>query len=88
MKKHDKINSFEQDVLFMSDRVKSYFLLADQYLETSKLLLETLIQNIKTKPNYRTDKLVDVNKDEWIITENHHEPIINKDKFDEVQHLK
>ena len=29
----------------MSDRVKSYFLLADQYLETSKLLLETLIQN-------------------------------------------
>lgn len=44
----------------------------------------TLIQNIKTKPNYRTDKLIDVNKDEWIITENHHEPIISKDKFDEV----
>ena len=47
----------------------------------------TLIQNIKTKPNYRTDKLIDVNKDEWIITENHHEPIISKDKFDEVQQL-
>lgn len=47
----------------------------------------TLIQNIKTKPNYRTDKLIDVNKDEWIITENHHEPIINKDKFDEVQQI-
>ena len=47
----------------------------------------TLIQNIKTKPNYRTDKLIDVNKDEWIITENHHEPIISKDKFDEVQKL-
>ena len=46
-----------------------------------------LIQNIKTKPNYRTDKLIDVNKDEWIITENHHEPIINKDKFDEVQQI-
>ena len=29
----------------MSDRVKSYFLLADQYLETSKLLLETIIEN-------------------------------------------
>ena len=47
----------------------------------------TLIQNIKTKPNYRTDKLIDVNKDEWIITENHHEPIISKDKFDEVQQI-
>ena len=45
----------------------------------------TLIQNVKTKPNYRTDKLIDVNKDEWIIIENHHEPIISKDKFDEVQ---
>jgi len=47
----------------------------------------TLIQNIKTKPNYRTDKLIDVNKDEWIITENHHEPIISRDKFDEVQQI-
>ena len=47
----------------------------------------TLIQNIKTKPNYRIDKLIDVNKDEWIITENHHEPIISKDKFDEVQQI-
>lgn len=47
----------------------------------------TLIQNIKTKPNYRTDKLIDVNKDKWIITENHHEPIISKEKFDEVQKL-
>ena len=44
-------------------------------------------QNIKTKPNYRANKLIDVNKDEWIITENHHEPIISKDKFDEVQKL-
>lgn len=47
----------------------------------------TLIQNIKTKPNYRTDKLIDVNKDKWIITENHHEPIISKEKFDEVQKI-
>lgn len=47
----------------------------------------TLIQNIKTKPNYRTSKLIDVNKDEWIITENHHEPIIGKEKFYEVQQI-
>ena len=47
----------------------------------------TLIQNIKTKPNYRIDKLIDVNKDEWIKLANHHEPIISKDKFDEVQQI-
>lgn len=29
----------------MKDRARKYFLLADQYLETSKLLLETLINN-------------------------------------------
>ena len=46
-----------------------------------------LIQNIKTKPNYRTSKLINVNKEEWIITENHHEPIISKEKFYEVQKL-
>ena len=43
---------------------------------------------IKTKPNYRIDKLIDVNKDEWIITENHYKPIISKDKFDEVQQIR
>lgn len=47
----------------------------------------TVIQNIKTKPNYRVDKLIDVNKEEWIKLANHHEPIINKDKFAEVQNI-
>ena len=47
----------------------------------------TLIQNFKIKPNYRTDKLIDVNKDEWIITENHHEAIISKEIFDKVQNI-
>ena len=47
----------------------------------------TLIQNIKTKQNYRISKLIDVNKEEWIITENHHEPIISKEKFYEVQQI-
>lgn len=36
----------------------------------------TLIQNIKTKPNYKNSKLIDVNKEDWIKTENHHEAII------------
>ena len=44
-----------------------------------------LIQGKKKVENYRTHKLITTNKDEWIITENHHEPIISKEKFDEVQ---
>ena len=47
----------------------------------------TLIQNIKTKPNYKNSKLIDVNKEDWIKTENHHEAIISKDEFDEVQKI-
>ena len=47
----------------------------------------TLIQNIKTKPSYKNNKLIDVNKEDWIKTENHHEAIISKDKFDEVQQI-
>lgn len=47
----------------------------------------TLIQNIKAKPSYKNNKLIDVNKDDWIKTENHHEALISKDKFDEVQQI-
>ena len=46
-----------------------------------------LIQNVKVKPNYRENKLIDVNKEDWIKTENHHEAIISKDEFDEVQKI-
>ncbi len=47
----------------------------------------TLIQNVKTKLNYKTDKLVDVNRDDWIVIPNHHEPIITKEVFDKVQNV-
>ena len=46
-----------------------------------------LIQGKKKVENYRTHKLITTNKDEWIITENHYEPIISKEKFDEVQEI-
>ena len=37
--------------------------------------------------NYKNSKLIDVNKEDWIKTENHHEALISKDKFDEVQQI-
>ena len=46
-----------------------------------------LIQGKKKAENYHTHKLISTSKDEWIITQNHHEPIIQKDKFDKVQEI-
>ena len=46
-----------------------------------------LIQGKKKVESYRTHKLISTSKDKWIITENHHEPIISKDKFNKVQEI-
>lgn len=46
-----------------------------------------LIQGKKKVESYRTHKLIDANKDEWIITKNHHELIISEDKFNKVQEI-
>lgn len=46
-----------------------------------------LIQGKKKVESYRTHKLIDANKYEWIITKNHHEPIISEEKFNKVQKI-
>ena len=53
----------------------------------NRVYIGDLVQGKKKVENYRTHKLITTNKDEWIITENHHEPIISKEKFDEVQEI-
>ncbi len=47
----------------------------------------TLFQGKKRKLNYRIDKKIKLDKENWIITENHHEAIISKEKFDKVQEI-
>ena len=47
----------------------------------------TLFQGKRRKLNYRVNKKINVEKENWIITENHHEPIISKKKFDKVQEI-
>ena len=47
----------------------------------------TLFQGKKRKLNYRVDKKINIDKKNWIVTENHHEAIINKEKFDKVQEI-
>lgn len=37
--------------------------------------------------SYKVHKLVDVPKEDWIIVENSHEPIIDKETFNKVQDI-
>lgn len=47
----------------------------------------TLLQGKKRKLNYRLNKKINIDKEDWIVTENHHEAIISKEKFDKVQEI-
>lgn len=47
----------------------------------------TLFQGKKRKINYRIDKKIKLDKENWIVTENHHETIISKEDFDKVQEI-
>lgn len=52
-----------------------------------RIYVGDLIQGKKKVENYRSHKLIATKKDEWIIIENNHDPIISKDKFDKVQEI-
>ena len=47
----------------------------------------TLFQGRKRKLNYRVDKKINIDKENWIITENNYEAIISKEIFDKVQDI-
>ena len=41
----------------------------------------------KRKLNYRVNKKIKIDKEDWIVTENHHKAIVNKEKLDKVQDI-
>lgn len=47
----------------------------------------TLFQGKKRKLNYRVNRKININKENWIVTEKHHESIISKEDFDKVQDI-
>ena len=47
----------------------------------------TLLHGKRRKLNYRVNKQIQLEKENWIITPNHHETIISKEKFDKVQDI-
>lgn len=46
-----------------------------------------LTQGRRKKVNYKSKKIVRVPKDNWIIVENTHEPIVDRDTFEKVQNI-
>ena len=47
----------------------------------------TLFQGKRRKLNYRINKQIQLDIESWIVTPNHHEAIISKEKFDKVQDI-
>lgn len=47
----------------------------------------TLIQGREKKVSYKSNKVIIAPKDEWVIIENNHEPIISKEDFNRTQEL-
>lgn len=47
----------------------------------------TLIQGRERKVSYKSSKVIIVPKEEWVIIENNHEPIISKEIFEKTQEL-
>ena len=54
---------------------------------TSQMYIGNMVQCKKRKINYKLKQVVDMPKSEWIVVENTHEPIIEKEKFYAVQQI-
>ena len=54
---------------------------------TNPTYIGNLTQNRSKKVNYKVDKQHSISKENWIIIENTHEPIISKEDFEIVQNL-
>lgn len=53
----------------------------------NRMYTGTLIQGTKKMLNYKVHKLVNVPEEDWIVVENNHEAIIDKETFEKVQDI-
>ncbi len=58
-----------------------------RYILTSQMYIGNMEQHKYEKKSFRSKKLSRVPKEKWIIVENKHEPIIDKDTWDKVQNM-
>lgn len=61
--------------------------LAVRRILTNPVYVGTLVQGVRTRPNHKIKKTVVNEKDDWVIIENAHEPIIRPKNFLLVQKL-
>ena len=54
---------------------------------SNETYIGTLIQGREKKVSYKSKKVVIAPKDEWIVIENNHEPIIDRESFEKTQEL-
>ena len=54
---------------------------------TSEMYIGNMVQHTYKKQSYRSKKIIRIPKEEQIIVENTHEPIIDKETFDKVQEI-
>ena len=54
---------------------------------SNEIYIGTLMQHKSGTPNHKVKKRVAYDRDEWIVIENSHEPIIRRSDFDTVQNL-
>lgn len=76
-----KAEAFSVKYNFWSTTTINRILANDTYLGT-------LTQGRWAKVSYKDKKVKETPKDQWIIVENHHAPIISRDKYDKVQKIK
>ena len=53
----------------------------------NEIYIGNMVQCKKRKINYKLKKSIDLPKEEWIIVENTHEPIVDKDTFNAIQNM-
>ena len=53
----------------------------------NEVYIGNMVQGKVTKPRRKSNKRVKIKKEDWIIVENTHEPIISKDDFESVQRI-
>ena len=51
----------------------------------NQVYIGNTVQNKRRKVSYKSKKVIDTPKDNWIVVENTHEPIIDKQTFEKVQ---
>lgn len=58
-----------------------------KHILTNETYIGKLVQGIYKKASYKDKKKVAVPKEEWVVVEDHHEAVIDKDTFDKVQQM-